>query len=113
MAGLKVSENREWIVARWLYDFLMQKTVARIPHESRIKERIQHSVTDGTSFALLVDLTAIERKLFYNVVSEVRIEAQAIGPSQFNSPEAFPGFIKQTENLIKLIKEEWPDVSAA
>ena len=65
--------------------------------------------TDGTNFASLADLTVIERKLFYDAVSQVHAEAQVVGPYLFASPEAFPGFMKQLENLIELLKEEWSD----
>ena len=110
MAGIGISARRDWIVARWLSDFLVEKVLDIISPTSRTVERLQRSRADGTAFSTLADLTTIERKSFYNAVGQVYAEAQAVGPSLLTTPEAFPGFMKHVEELIELMAGEWPDV---
>ena len=110
MAGIRLSETEDWIVARWVYEYFIGKISCLVIPTSLTLQRLHQSQTDGTMFTTFADVSTAERQMFYDAVLQVHRDVNSRGSAVFKSPEAFPGFMKRIEDLIELMKEEWPDV---
>jgi hypothetical protein len=107
MAGIKVSNNKSWIVANWVFCYLGERLLEKVSVGTTIYERITEGLGNGTKLIDFGTLDEREKKKIYDLVVQMRGEIKSAPETTFQTPEALDGFRQQLASLISLIEDEW------
>jgi hypothetical protein len=107
MAGdIKISEDRSWMVAGWVFRNVIEDTLPFIPKEfsRRLLQEIEKGFGEGKlEFIDLSRAPLAEKRTFLDALREALIKREEQGSEAFNDPDFYSGYIERFKELIEMV----------
>lgn len=103
MAGIQLRDNKNWIVAGWVFRTIAKGLLAKLPNELLVSSELSTALESGLEFAELNQMPESEYPLFEEKLIELYVETSNKGPTGFASQEFYDSFLNQFRNLLDLL----------
>jgi hypothetical protein len=106
MAVIKISENRSWGCARWLFLDLLEWSKESFPVDSHLRESVDIALANDLGWLDLSEMSGDQLQLFQTGVIKAFDDLKRKGPVAWGSPEFYSGAMKLVSELIALLDGE-------
>ena len=109
MAGLiKLSEDRSWSAASWVFDHVLRQTIPSLqPGHERLSVELSNALLEGRLDSLdLSTASDDEKRAFLAALHEGFGKTERDGRESFSDPTFYPGFIARFKELIDLVSAD-------
>jgi hypothetical protein len=106
MAVVKIRNERIWGAARWVFDNLIDRVVARTPEGSSLRMYLSQAKASGLYYMSLEDLSETDRLCFCRHVNAVYQDLRQADEQVSSTREGFTALKQRIAELVRVIHEE-------
>jgi hypothetical protein len=109
MSGtLVINENIPWMVQNYMHDDVLKMMADRLPHEdAQLRDLLMNGCTDrGVGYCDLRNLDSVQFNKLISVAAASYLKMRSDGPQSFALPKYYPGYMKQFEILLDMLKND-------
>ena len=105
MSAITILPQKDWVVPKWIFSYLSEAVLSRLPNNSVITSIVNKAIIDGSNWFSVQQLEKEDRTLFFQLVRDIYDDIEKSGPARFSTVEGYESLKRRIGELVDLTRD--------